>query len=259
MSKPIDPKILSVIQKMRLFDDTFMSCVFEDNIEGVTLLLHILLERDDLIVKQVTAQKKYTNLLGHSVWLDIVAEDKSGKLYDIEVQRSSEGANPRRARYHSSMLDSRLLAKREDYAALEDSYVIFITESDVLAEGRSLYHINRLITESGKLFNDGSHIIYVNGAYDNNEDPVGRLMHDFRCTDANEMYHSLLAERVRYLKEDEGGQNTMCALIEDLVKQDRERIALELLELGLLSDEKIAEISLLTLEEVKALNAQRTA
>ena len=265
--KEYSPEILETLKKLRLMDDTFMACVFEDNIEAVTLVLHILLERDDLTVKAMTVQKWYTNLLGHSVRLDVVAEDTTGKLYDIEVQRASEGANPRRARYHSSMLDTRLLAKGEDYPTLKDSYVIFITEKDVLEEGRSLYHVERAVRESGKSFDDGSHIIYVNGEYDNKQDPVGRLMHDFRCEKAEDMNYSILAERVHYLKEQEGGQAAMCQVIEELnrkaaqeaAKRERERVALNLLERGLFSDDEIAEISLLTLEEVKALNTQRSA
>ena len=244
---------------MRLFNDAFMSRVFEDNIEAVTLVLHILLERDDLTVKAMTVQKWYTNLLGHSVRLDVVAEDTTGKLYDIEVQRASEGANPRRARYHSSMLGPRLLEKGKDYPALKDSYVIFITERDVLEEGSSLYHVERTVRESGKSFDDGSHIIYVNGEYDNKQDPVGRLMHDFRCVKAEDMNYSILAERVHYLKEQEGGQAAMCQAIEELNRKTAINIAYRLLERGILSDEEIAEICGLTVEEVKALNTLRTA
>lgn len=35
--------------------------------------------------------------------------------------------------------------------------------------------------ETNEEFGDGSHIIYVNGAYKNDEDPIGRLVHDFGC------------------------------------------------------------------------------
>lgn len=41
--------------------------------------------------------------------------------------------------------------------------------------------------ELGEKFGDGSHIIYVNGQYKNDSDPIGRLMHDFRCTNAADM------------------------------------------------------------------------
>ena len=37
------------------------------------------------------------------------------------------------------------------------------------------------VEETGTYFGDGSHIIYVNGSYKDDSDPVGRLMHDFRC------------------------------------------------------------------------------
>ena len=42
-------------------------------------------------------------------------------------------------------------------------------------------------------------------------------MHDFSCTDPKDMYYKILADRVRYFKEDEEGVLTMCrALTTDL-------------------------------------------
>ena len=265
--KQYDPKIVATLEKLRLMDDTLMAYAFEDNTEAGTLLLRILIGRDDLIAEEVRTQREYTNLLGHTVRLDVVARDGEGKLYNIEVQRSDEGANPRRARYHSSMLDSRLLEKNRDYATLKDSYVIFITENDVFRNGLPLYHYERIRLEGGEPLNDGSHIIYVNGAYRNDDDPVGKLMHDFRCGNADEMIFPILAERVRYLKEDEGGQDFMCQVIEELnrktaqetARKERETFAVKLLALDILSDNEIAELSNLSLEDVKALSAQRSA
>ena len=49
-------------------------------------------------------------------------------------------------------------------------------------KGLPLYHVERIIQETKERFEDGSHIIYVNGSYKNDDDPVGKLMHDFRCT-----------------------------------------------------------------------------
>ena len=46
---------------------------------------------------------------GRSIELDIYAEDKEGKIYDIEVQRADSGADVHRARFHSSMLDTKML------------------------------------------------------------------------------------------------------------------------------------------------------
>ena len=93
-----------------------------------------------------------------------------------------------------------MLKEKQKFKELHDSYVIFITENDTMGMGLPMYHIERTIRESGGLFNDGSHIIYVNGAYHNDEDPVGRLMHDFRSTRAADMCYPELARQVRYLR-----------------------------------------------------------
>ncbi len=105
-------------------------------------------------------------------------------------------------------------------ANLKPTYVIFITENDVLGGGFPLYHIDRKISElNNKLFCDGSHIIYVNGAYTNESEPIGMLIHDFKCKSANEMHYPILADRARYFKETEGGQEHMCKLMEEYGKE----------------------------------------
>lgn len=85
-----------------------------------------------------------------------------------------------------------------------------------------------------------------------------RLMHDFSCTDAKDMKYKILADRVRYFKEDEKGVATMCKAMEEMrneaVKEERVEVARQLLELGKLSYEEIAKIAKMTIEEVKALD-----
>ena len=90
---------------------------------------------------------------------------------------------------------------------LVETYVIFITEHDVLGKGKPIYHIDRVIKETGENFGDEAHILYVNGEY-RDKSPIGILMHDFSCTEAKDMKYRALAERVRYFKEDEKGE--MC-------------------------------------------------
>lgn len=43
-------------------------------------------------------------------------------------------------------------------------------------------------------------------------------MHDFRCTQAEDMYYDVPADRVRYLKETEEGARTMSEAMESLVR-----------------------------------------
>ena len=65
------------------------------------------------------------------------------------------------------------------------------------------------------MFNDQSHIIYVNSQI-KDETALGKLMHDFTCTNAKDMYYEVLADRVHYFKEDEKGVAIMCKAMEDM-------------------------------------------
>ena len=70
---------------------------------------------------------------------------------------------------------------------------------------------------------DGEHILYVNGEY-RGESNLGKLMHDFNCTQASDMNFELMAERTRYLKEDPKGVSEMCRIMEDMRKSMDEEI-----------------------------------
>ncbi|MDE5700060.1 MAG: Rpn family recombination-promoting nuclease/putative transposase [Lachnospiraceae bacterium] len=154
---------LKAIEKLCLLDDNLMTLVFDRNIEATELLLNIILQRSDLKVLEVVAQREYKNPMsgGRSITIDIYAKDGDGKVYDVEVQRASSGADVHRARFHSSMIDTKMLKAGQEFKEIHDSYVIFITASDVMGAGCSLYHIDRVIKETGAYFGDGSHIIYV--------------------------------------------------------------------------------------------------
>ena len=248
--------LLSKIAQFRLFDDDFMSKVFEDDIEATEFLLKIILQRDDLEVTESKGQVSIKNLLGRSVRLDIKAKDKTGKLYNIEVQRADSGAGEKRARYYSAILDANSLLPRQDFDKLPETYVIFITEHDVFKGGLPLYHINRKIEENGMTFCDESHIIYVNGEYKEDND-IGNLMHDFSCNNPDDMKLRLLAEKTRYFKKDEKGVKRMCKIMEDFAaeerNEEREEIAIGLLEIGKMTYAEIAAVSKLSEEKVKEL------
>ena len=64
---------------------------------------------------------------------------------------------------------------------------------------------------------DGSHIVYVNGSY-KGEDPIGKLMHDFRCKKSKDMHYKKLADGVKHFKE-EGGRNMVCEAVEEYAKR----------------------------------------
>ena len=259
--KNVDNKqkeLLEKIKEFRLLDDDFMSKVFEDDYECIELLLHIIMDKPDLKVKEARTQYSIKNLIGRSVRLDVFAVDKIGKKYNIEVQRADKGAGAKRARYNSSVIDANSLLPGLEFDDLPETYVIFITENDVMGGDIPIYHVDRVVKETGKSFDDEAHIIYVNGAY-RDESPIGQLMHDFSCKNPSDMHYKILADKTRYFKEDEKGVAAMCKIMEDLIDSEKKEIALRLLKNGKLSNEEIAESSGLAIEVVNALEEQRKA
>ena len=113
-----------------------------------------------------------------------------------------------------------------------------------------------------KPFADGARILYVNGEY-RGDSEIGRLMHDFGCTDADNMNYPLMAEKTRYLKESPKGVSDMCKVIEDMRKQERaegraeERaeLARRMLSAGKYSTDEIGELTGLSHDEIRKLKS----
>ncbi len=207
-------RYLEKIKQLRLMDDTFFNSCFDGNIPCMEVVLRAVLGNDRLRVTEVITQQSVPNLYGRAVRFDALATDGES-IYDVEIQRSDEGANPRRARFNSSMIDSREVSKGTLFPDLPETYVIFITEHDVWKRGKPLYTVRRTFEDTEEVFNDGTHILYVNGECQS-ESPLGRLMHDFFCSDPNDMYSDVLAERVRFFKEDEKGVAAMCNVMKEI-------------------------------------------
>jgi len=208
------------IRSLRLIDDEFMTKVFEDR-ECTEYLIRTILDRNDLSVINVQTQARLKNLQGRDVILDIFAKDTTGRLYNIEVQRDTKGASLKRARYHGSLIDANILRKGSDFDSLPDRYIIFITETDVLD---SQIQVNRLqigSKDTDKFYDDGAYTIYVNASM-TDDTPVGNLIQDMWQTEADMITSRILANRVKYFKEDERGEATMNVLIEETKQEARE-------------------------------------
>jgi len=173
-----------------------------------------------------------------------------------------------------------ILEKGKDPKDLPDSIVIFITENDVRGEGQALYYYGRTDLNSGKPFDDGSLIMFVNGSYQE-MDEIGMLMKDMNNQDWHTMYNKELAKLMRYYKETQEGGREMCRVLEEVRKEEREKALKEgrnkgrkegqmigerkgrvkqqiemtknLIQEGSLSLESISKVSGLTLDKVKKI------
>lgn len=104
-------------------------------------------------------------------------------------------------------------------------------------------------------FDDGAYIVYVNGEKRTEHTPLGRLMHDFFCRDAKDMYNKKLAARVSYLKDDQGGVKVMCELMQKLFDKEKVEVAERMLKKGY-EQKEVAEILQISNEEVEAIAKQ---
>ena len=167
-------------------------------------------------------------------------------------------------------MDIENLHSGQEFKELPDTYIIFILEKDFYGQGEAVYPIERINLATGKAFEDGEHILYVNGEYRGDSD-IGKLMHDFNCMRADDMNFELMAERTRYLKENPKGVQKMCKIMEDMrneslkegikkgIKEGMKETALRMLDAGKYALEEIVNISGLSLEEINQLKAERNA
>ena len=266
-----NPEYLAEMDRFRLMDDDFMSKCLENAPECIELILQIIIGKKDLKVVKSQTEYPIKSLQGRGVRFDVFARDSEGKEYDIEVQRADKGAEPKRARYYSALMDANALKSGEDFGKLRDTYVIIIAENDVMGRGKDMYAFDRVDRDDGLELGDGTHIIYVNGAT-RSDTEIGKLVHDLLCRDASKMYFDLLRRRVNEFKNSEEGRHYMCEAMERIeARGKREGIAegerkgkretmlataKRMLKDGILALKDIARYSGLSLAQVKKLQAE---
>ena len=112
-----------IIKNFTLMSDIFMRNVFKKR-ECLEYVLQVIMEKQDLHVIDQIIQIDYKNLQGRSAVMDCVARDSTGKQFDVEIQQDNEGASPKRARYHSGLMDMNTLNPGQDFEELPESYVL---------------------------------------------------------------------------------------------------------------------------------------
>lgn len=212
MKLNFSPKTIETVKSYTYMTDRFMTMAFDKPV--AQHILSVIMGKN-LIVKSVKSQPVEDNFFSRSCRFDVLAEDSNGKIYNIEVQNSNEGAVPRRARYNCEKLDELVIRKGMAYNDYPETYVIFITQNDVLGDGLPIYHIRRHIEENGKSFDDGQQIIYVNGENTDTSTALGQLMVDMQQKDAAKISNKILADKMNILKKGRTFE-TMCREIEKL-------------------------------------------
>ena len=85
------------------------------------------------------------------------------------------------------------------------------------------------------------HILYINGAY-RGENEIEILMHDFSCSNPDDIQNKDLADIVKYYKETQEGVESMCKAMEEMRNDANIRTYIEAcIEFGVKDKEEIIE------------------
>lgn len=212
------------VQGFRPIDDVFFEVLAKN--KGVCEeMLRTILEDDALIVEDVIVQSDERNIYGRSVRLDALCVLSDGVRCNIEVQRSNNDNHLKRARFNASVITARSSQTGMNFDDVIELYIVYISEFDFLKKDKTIYHIEKIIRETGEAVDDGLHEIFVNTTIDDGTD-IAELMSCLTKKEVKNAKFPRLSAEVKRLKETEGGLNAVCEVMEkyENMAVNRERI-----------------------------------
>lgn len=210
---------MALVQSLNVIDDIFFHKIAEDP-EVCEEILQIILEKPKLKVIQSQVQRFLRNNGARSVILDALCELNDGSYANIEVQKADDDNHQKRVRFNQSNIDTLLTEKGIKYENLPDVYMVFISKFDIFAKGRTIYHIDRVIHETGDVVENGLYEIYANVAVDDGTE-IAELMQYFKDSNGANKIFSKLSDRVNYFKHEKEGVKIMATLFEEYVAEEK--------------------------------------
>ena len=137
-------------------------------------VLVYFMQKGKVVISSIP-QHDERNIFGRSVRLDVLCILGDGRKCNIEVQRSDKDDHLRRIRMNAAVITDRMSQTGEKFEDVIDLIIIYISEFDILKSGKTKYHIDKVVRETGEVINDGLEIILVNTTIDDGSD-VAQLM-----------------------------------------------------------------------------------
>ena len=176
-------------------------------------MLRTIMEDDGLIVIDSVTQSSERNLYGRSVRLDALCTLGNGTKVNIEVQRSDNDNHLKRARFNASSITVKDSDPGTRFDDVLELYIVYISEFDFLKGNKTIYHIEKILRETGEFIDDGLHEIFVNTVIDDGTD-IAELMSCFTKKEVKNSKFPALSSEVRRLKETEGGVQVVCEVMQ---------------------------------------------
>ncbi len=186
--------------------DDYMFCTVMQDEELCKTLLSMVLKGKIGKIEKILHQAPIDNQIGaKGIRLDIMVQDESGKIYDVEMQTIDKKNLPKRMRYYQCAIDSSLLNKGEDYNELPDTFIIFFCTFDYINKGLPIYTLKTMALEVPEYnFEDGINKIIVNSKAAAQAEPELKAFLEYMngnkpCTNFTEE----IEKRIKTTKEDE--------------------------------------------------------
>ena len=211
MALTVEEKIEKV-KELRPIDDVLFEVLAEDR-EVCEEMLRVILEDDKLIVHDVITQSDQRNIYGRSVRLDALCTLGDGSKCNIEVQRSDNDNHLKRVRFNAASITVKDSNPGERFEKVIELKVVYISEFDVFRKSKTIYHVDKILRETGDVVDDGLHEIFVNAAINDGSD-IAELMQSFKQQMVDNPKFPKLSDRMKLLKETQGGASAVCAVME---------------------------------------------
>ena len=195
-----------------VMDDVFFQKMMEDK-EVCEEILRIILEDSKMRVLECVPQASIKNLNGKSVVLDVLCRDSDGKYCNVEVQKADDDDHQKRVRYNAALLSMYTMQAGKDYKELPDIKVVFISKFDVFKADHAMYHVDRVVRETGQKVENGQSEIYVN-TKGKDKTLVSELMEYFADSNGRKEICPKLSDRVMMFKTEKKEVTEMCELME---------------------------------------------
>ena len=221
-------KVQAIVQQLNIIDDTLFQKMAEDP-DFCEEVISTVLEQK-VIVKNVTPQNSVKNLQGRSIVLDALCELENGEECNVEIQKANDDDHQKRVRYNTSCITANITEPGAKFKNVPDVIAIYISKFDMFQSEKTVYHIDRVVRETGEVQDNGLQEIYVNTKIDDGTD-IAELMHIFTDGDAyNFEKFPNVSKRKKQFKESKGGNEEMCDLVENYAKERAEAAAKEAAE-----------------------------
>lgn len=238
---------IEATRRMNLFSNLFMSVVLEDK-DACAYVLRVLTGIPTLNVLDVKTQYRANHVIARDVIFDVLAQDETGKLYNIEIQRKDTLDHPRRVALYIAELITEFMEKGSPVDDTPEVYVFYLSETDILRTGKTISWVEKQL--AGKEYDDGVHIAFANAEIDDGSDVAG-MMQFFKRADPEDQSQGALSRRVYMMKREKEGEVLMCKISDSFV-QEGERLGVLKSIINLSSTMKISDeeaMNLLRVEE----------